>query len=92
MVKNLAGEMIHRPVGKNWSNHFVARFLFSCRRWTCQRREMDIKCPGKEGNARFFLGAKGPQDDKMWTPNMSAIQATICFVKSTKRFEEAENV
>ena len=25
MVKNLAEEMIQRPVGKNWSNQFVAR-------------------------------------------------------------------
>ena len=69
----------------------IRHFLFSCRRWTHQRREMDTKCPGKEGNIRFFLGAKGPQDDEMWTPNMSAIRATICFVNSTKRFEEEQN-
>ena len=33
----------------------IRHFLFSCRRWTRQRREMDTKCPGKEGNIRFFL-------------------------------------
>ena len=69
----------------------VRYFLFSCSRWIQQRREMDAKYPGKEGNARFFLGAKGPQDDEMWTPNMSAIRAMICFVDSTKRFEDKEN-
>ena len=69
----------------------VRHFLFSCSRWIQQRRELYAKCPGKEGNVRFFLGAKGPQDDEMWTPNMSAIRATICFVDSTKRFEDEEN-
>ena len=68
----------------------VRHFLFSCSRWIRQRREMDAKCPGKEGNIRFFLGAKGPQDDEMWTPNMSAIRATACFVDSTRRFEDEE--
>ena len=52
---------------------------------------MDAKCPGKEGNVRFFLRAKGPQDDEKWTPNISAIRATICFVDLTKRFEDEEN-
>ena len=39
----------------------------------------------------FSLDVKGPQDDEMWTPNMSAIRATICFINSTKRFEKEEN-
>ena len=69
----------------------VRHFLFSCLRWIRQRREMDAKCPGKEGNIRFFLGAKGSQDGEMWTPNMSAIRAAICFVDSTKRFQDEEN-
>ena len=43
----------------------VRHFLFSCSRWIRQRREMCAKHPGKEGNIRFFLGAKGPQDDEM---------------------------
>ena len=52
---------------------------------------MYAKCPGKEGNVRFFLGAKGPQDDEMWMPNVSVIRATICSVDLTKRFEDEEN-
>ena len=51
----------------------VKHFLFSCLRWIRQQREMDAKCPGKEGNIRFFLRSKEPQDGEMWTPNMSAI-------------------
>ena len=70
----------------------IRYFLFSYQRWTCQRREMDTKYLEKEGNIRFFLGAKGSQDDEMWTLNINMIRATICFMKSTKRFKKKKNV
>ena len=40
----------------------VRHFLFSCSRWIAERREMYKKWPVKEGNMRFFLGAKSTSD------------------------------
>ena len=68
----------------------IRHFLFSCSKWIHQRRELNAKYPGKEGNVRFFLRAKGPQDDHTWKPNIGAIRAVICFVKLTKRFKREE--
>ena len=68
----------------------IRHFLFSCPRWIGQRRELYTKYPGKEGNIRFFLGAKGPQDNYTWKPNVGAVRATVCYVKATKRFEDED--
>ena len=68
----------------------IRHFLFSYPRWIGQRRELYTKYPGKEGNVRFFLGAKGPQDNHTWKPNVGAVRATVCYVKATKRFEDED--
>ena len=45
------------------------------------------KWPGKEGNLRFFVGAKGTNDGTAWCPELEAIRAVINYTKATTRFE-----
>ena len=68
----------------------LRHFLFSCKRWTPQRREMYERWPGKEGNMRFFLGAKRPDDTDTWKPDMEAIRTVIKYVRATARLDKDE--
>ena len=52
-----------------------------------QRRELYEKWPGKEGNLRFFVGAKATNDGVAWSPELEAIRAVINYTKATARFE-----
>ena len=45
------------------------------------------KWPGKEGNLRFFVGAKATNDGVVWSPELEAIRAVINYIKATARFE-----
>ena len=65
----------------------LRHFLFSCSRWVSQRRELYEKWPGKEGNLRFFVGAKATNDGVAWSPELEAIRAVINYTKATARFE-----
>ena len=65
----------------------VDHFLFRCRRWTEYRKEM-LRCTDtNRGNISFYLGGKTSTDDKNWTPNMNAVQATIRFAIATGRLD-----
>ena len=44
--------------------------------------------PGKEGDMRFFLGAKAPDDSTTWRPNTEAIKTVIEYVRATARLNE----
>ena len=52
-----------------------------------QRRELYEKWPGKEGNLRFFVGAKAINDKVTWSPELKAIRAVINYTKATARFK-----
>ena len=60
-------------------------FLFRCRLWIERRKKLYKKWPGKEGNLRFFLGAKERDDNMQWKPELGAIRAMVCFAKATGR-------
>jgi len=65
----------------------VDHFLFRCRRWTAYRNEM-LECTDTHrGNISFYLGGKSPSDKKDWTPNMTAVRATIRFAMATGRLD-----
>ncbi len=54
-----------------------------------QRTEM-LRCTDTQrGSISFHLGGKSPADDKNWTPNMEAVQATIRFAMATGRLDAA---
>ena len=67
----------------------IRHFLFSCSRWTTQRKKMYDKWPGKEGDVRFFTGSKSATDTAAWRPELEAIQTVIEYVRATTRFEMA---
>src|SRR3954454_21529343 len=65
----------------------VEHFLFRCRQWTAHRAEM-LRCTDTHrSNISFYLGGKSPSDDKVWTPNMKAVRATIQFAIATGRLD-----
>ena len=65
----------------------VGHFLFRCRKWTAYRTEM-LKCTDTHrSNISFYLGGKSPSDKKDWTPNMTAVRATIRFAMATGRLD-----
>ena len=43
------------------------------------------KWPDKEGNMRFFLGAKSTSDTDKWKPETEAIIAVINYARATMR-------
>ena len=68
----------------------VDHFLFRCRKWTAHRTEM-LQCTDtNRGNISFYLGGKTPADDENWTPNMSAVRATIRFAMATGRLDATQ--
>ena len=66
----------------------VDHFLFRCTRWIAQRVEMQRKTGTGTGCLSFHLGGKAPSDPDQWTPDMSAVQATIKYTMATKRLDE----
>ena len=48
---------------------------------------MNDKWPGKEGDMRFFMGAKSATETSTWKPELKAIQTVIEYVRATMRFE-----
>ena len=41
----------------------------------------------QRSNISFYLGGKSPSDKKDWTPNMTAVGATIRFAMTTGRLD-----
>ena len=65
----------------------VDHFLFRCKNWTAYRSEM-LECTDTHrSNISFYLGGKSPSDKKDWTPNMTAVRATIRFAMATGRLD-----
>jgi len=65
----------------------VEHFLFRCRRWTEHRKEM-LQCTETyRSNISFYLGGKSLSDNKNWSPNMKAVQATIRFAIAAGRLD-----
>ena len=63
----------------------VEHFLFTCAKWTEQRKIL-LDCTTRQrGNLSFYLGGKAQSDKDDWTPDMRAVRATIKFVLATGR-------
>ena len=43
--------------------------------------------PGKEGDMRFFLGAKSANDTDAWKPVIEAVRTAIRYARATARLE-----
>jgi hypothetical protein len=65
----------------------VEHFLFRCRQWETQRRELLEQTETRRGNLSFFLGGKTRADPPEWTPNLDAVKATIKYAISTGRLD-----
>ena len=66
----------------------LKHFLFTCVRWTVERKEMLKKWPQKCGDLSFFLGGRRPgDDDDNWGPCLAAVDAAIAFARTTGRME-----
>jgi len=73
----------------------VKHVLLHCPLWTSQRRQLRAAAGDRWGDVSFLLGGKSRKvdprsgnlvDGEKWRPNMSIVQATIGFLKSTGRF------
>ena len=65
----------------------VEHFLFRCTKWTAFRTEMLQCTETHRSNISFYLGGKTPTDDKFWTPDLTAVRATIRFAIATGRLD-----
>jgi hypothetical protein len=65
----------------------VEHFLFRCSKWVAFRTEMLQCTETHRGNISFYLGGKTPTDDKSWSPNLTAVRATIRFAMATGRLD-----
>src|SRR6201996_292139 len=65
----------------------VEHFLFRCTKWTAFRTEMLQCTETHRSNISFYLGGKTPTEDKSWTPDLTAVRATIRFAIATGRLD-----
>jgi hypothetical protein len=65
----------------------VEHFLFTCTRWTEQRKALLECTTTQRGNLSFHLGGKGRSDRHNWKPDMRAVRATIKFAVATGRLD-----
>jgi ribonuclease HI len=65
----------------------VEHFLFRCSKWVAFRTEMLQCTETHRGNISFYLGGKTPTDDKTWSPDLTAVRATIRFAVATGRLD-----
>jgi hypothetical protein len=63
----------------------VEHFLFRCTKWDTQRRQMLRQTDDKISNLSFFLGGKATSDQEPWSPDTTAVKATIQFTIATDR-------
>jgi hypothetical protein len=71
----------------------VKHFLFRCTQWDRQRHQLFRETSTRRGCLSFFLGGKAPSDPVKWTPNISAVRATLKYATATGRlkFEPIEH-
>lgn len=65
----------------------IEHFLFTCTKWTEQRRMLQECTTTHRGNLSFYLGGKSQSDKDNWTPDMRAVRATIRFAMATGRLD-----
>ena len=70
-----------------YAKETVEHFLFHCAKWTEQRAKILRSSEAQTGNLSFCLGGKSLSDDAKWTPNMTAVRATIRFAIATGRLD-----
>jgi ribonuclease HI len=63
----------------------IKHFLFRCPLWRQHRTELYQQTASKQGNLSFFLGGRARTDPDSWTPNHTAIRATIKYAQATGR-------
>jgi hypothetical protein len=81
-----ASETDQCPCGQ--ATESIKHFLFRCTRWNEQRRQLFRETNTRRGCLSYFLGGRSPSDrESDWAPNMSAVRATIKYVKATERFQ-----
>ncbi|KAJ6436857.1 reverse transcriptase [Purpureocillium lavendulum] len=74
-----------------YANETVEHFLFHCAKWTEQRAKILRSSEAQRGKLSFCLGGKSLLDDAEWTPNMTAVRATIRFTLATGRLDNKRN-
>jgi hypothetical protein len=65
----------------------VKHFLFRCTQWDHQRRQLFHETDARRGCLSSFLGGKAPSDPVKWTPNISAVRATVKYAIATGRLK-----
>ena len=65
----------------------IKHFLFRCTKWDQQRHQLFRETDTKRGCLSFFLTGKAPSDTENWTPNISAVRATVKYALATERLK-----
>ena len=65
----------------------VKHFLFRCTRWTTERAPLRQYFTARESALSRCLGGKAPSDPEDWSPDMTAVRATIKFALDTGRLD-----
>jgi hypothetical protein len=65
----------------------VQHFLFRCTKWDVLRTQMLQQTATRTASLSYFLGGKAKSDPKDWTPDLSAVHATIKYAIATGRLE-----
>jgi hypothetical protein len=74
----------------------VKHLIFSCPRWTAERRELRAAVGDRSGDVAYLLGWWGIKKDtrtgqlldgpkENWKPDLEAVKATISFLEKTGR-------
>ncbi len=65
----------------------VKHFLFCCTRWTTERASLRQYLTARESALSLCLGGKASSDPEDWSPDMTAVRATIKFALDTGRLD-----
>ena len=65
----------------------VEHFLFNCSLWRTHRDCLSEQSETRRGSLSYYLGGKAPSDPQNWTPNMTAVRATIKYAIATGRLD-----
>lgn len=68
----------------------VKHFLFRCCRWTIERSSLQQYIISRRNALSLCLGGKAPSDPDDWSPDMTAVRATIKFALDTGRLSYLE--
>ena len=65
----------------------VKHFLIRCSRWATERTPLHQYLTARENALSLCLGGKAPSDPNDWSPNMTAVKATLKFALATGRLD-----